>query len=383
LVAFLCNLPKEGKCIDFPDIQKGLYYGKMADKIARLSYGEYRENMNWYVKEFFRGIICEDNRTIQRENRKVYFIGTPDHYNIGDSVITYATYKILREVLGDCEIEEIPIMQFARKMPYLRRNVKSDDLLILQGGGNMGNIYWRNERIRREIISHFPHNLKVIFPETIYYENTETGKADFEFSKTIYNSNRIVIFAREQKSYEIMKDAYPKCRLFLVPDIVCALSPCQTGMQRQNVGLCVRNDIEKSISEQVKNQIMSELDALKESYVFLDMMYPSKGYIGKANRNKVVEKKIHEISSYKYVITDRLHGMILCFITGTPCLVIAGYNHKIQSFYETWFEKVPYIRFVTNVDNLMQELSYLNTLDSCIPEKMDFTQLKRILEEWK
>ena len=49
------------------------------------------------------------------------------------------------------------------KYPGQFINIKIDDLIVLQGGGNMGNIYWRNERIRREVISHFPKNLKVVF----------------------------------------------------------------------------------------------------------------------------------------------------------------------------------------------------------------------------
>ena len=113
------------------------------------------------------------------------------------------------------------------------------------------------------------------------------------------------------------------------------------------------------------------------------MMYNSKGYIGKANREFVVDKKIQEIASYKYVVTDRLHGMILCYITGTPCLVISKYNHKIKSFYNTWFRDVQYIRFVNNDSELEQGLEYISNMDACIPEEKNFNVIEQALEEWK
>lgn len=361
----------------------GIYSGKLSDKIASLSYGEQRENMGEYVKEFIRGYICDDYRKKNRTQKKVFFIGTPDHCNIGDHAITVATYKVLRAVLGDIDIEEIAIMDFARKLPYLLHNIRPDDLIILQGGGNMGNIYWRNERIRREVITHFPKNMKIIFPETIYYDKTTDGRKDFELSKRVYKNSNTIIFAREQKSYEIMKEAYPWSKIFLVPDIVCYLAPYDVCEKREKVGLCFRNDLEKSVSNSECKRIYEAIAMRGEKADLFDMMYPSNWKVGKSSRKKIVEKKIRELASYKYVITDRLHGMILCFITGTPCVAISKYNHKIQSFYDTWFKDVSYIRCLNSSDNVEHEISYLNSLENGNPNKMNFEELTKILEDWK
>lgn len=38
--------------------------------------------------------------------------------------------------------------------------------------------------------------------------------------------------------------------------------------------------------------------------------------------------------SAKLVITDRLHGMIFCYLTNTPCLVFQNNNHKVRETYE-------------------------------------------------
>ena len=373
------------KCIPKNVINEdsGIYYGKAADILASLSYGDYRENMGRYVKDFLRGYICDDRKEDYRTKKKVFFIGTPDHGNIGDHAITMASYIYLKDNLGDYEIEEIAIMEFARKLPYLKKNIKKDDLIILQGGGNMGNVYWRNERIRREVIKHFPYNKKVIFPETIYYEKSEEGQSDFRVSQKIYGNANTYLFAREEKSYEIMKEAYPKCKVFLVPDIVCYLAPYAVSERSGKIGLCLRSDMEKSADSTVTDRIITLLDERSEDYIYLDMMNKSGGKITKHNRNKIVESKIREIAGFKYIITDRLHGMILSYITGTPCIVLGNYNYKVQSFYETWFKDIDYIRFVYDVDRIDEEITLVNGLSGCKAEKLSFDSLSDIMEEWK
>ena len=361
----------------------GIYYGKFADKFASLSYGDNRNNMSWFVKEFIRGYICEDYKKKKHSHRKIFFLGTPDHGNLGDHAITVASYKLLYDVFGDVEIEEISILEFARKLPYLTHNIQDNDLIVLQGGGNMGNIYWRNERIRREVIVRFPKNIKVIFPETIYYENNEEGKLDFKLSKRVYKNKNTFIFAREQKSYEIMKKAYPASRVFLVPDVVCYMTAHDINNNRNCVGLCFRNDLEKGVNASIEQSIKDRLEQEELEYHYIDMMYKSKGYIGKANRKMLVYRKIDEIASYKFIITDRLHGMILSYITGTPCIVISKYNHKIQSFYETWFKDVEYIKFLYKEEELDDVIKCIGSKNACKPNTMNYKEIIRILEEWK
>ena len=54
---------------------------------------------------------------------------------------------------------------------------------------------------------------------------------------------------------------------------------------------------------------------------------------------------------------DRLHGMIFSAITQTPCLVFRNYNHKLESFYNTWLKDLPQIAFVNTVDELKDRIA--------------------------
>lgn len=323
--------------------------------------GETQPGISKYIRTYLRG--KDEIETRSKTAKRLYLIGTPNHYNMGDHIIAYATYVFLKDVVPEMEIIEISMKEFPCKLPQLQKEIQKEDILILQGGGNMGNIYWRNERIRREIIKRFYRNKIIIFPETIYYTRDCEGSADLAISQEIYaKAENLVVCAREEASYEIMKKTYPLNTIILVPDIVCYLEPA-IQMNREKVKLFYRNDLEQSISETIKADIEEFLKERELDYEYSDMMRFERGYIGSANRDRNVLDKIRDVAGAKLVVTDRLHAMILSVITGTPCLVISEYNHKIESTYYTWFETVPYVRLLKDRRRLKAEIEILLSMD--------------------
>ena len=57
-------------------------------------------------------------------------------------------------------------------------------------------------------------------------------------------------------------------------------------------------------------------------------------------REGEVLSKLEEFSSAELVITDRLHGMIFCAVTGTPCIVINSKSPKVRGCYQ-WICDLP------------------------------------------
>ncbi|MFX0112804.1 polysaccharide pyruvyl transferase family protein, partial [Bacillus pumilus] len=49
-----------------------------------------------------------------------------------------------------------------------------------------------------------------------------------------------------------------------------------------------------------------------------------------------------ELSKAPVVVTDRLHGMIFCAITQTPCVVLRSFDHKVMEGYE-WVAHLPFL----------------------------------------
>ena len=58
------------------------------------------------------------------------------------------------------------------------------------------------------------------------------------------------------------------------------------------------------------------------------------------------------------VITDTLHAMILCTITGTPCLAYDNISHKVSGVYE-WIRQIPYIHFYREEESLQECINQL------------------------
>lgn len=61
---------------------------------------------------------------------------------------------------------------------------------------------------------------------------------------------------------------------------------------------------------------------------------------------QLVADKLGQFQSARLVVTDRLHGMILAVLAGTPCLVLPNSNHKIRQTWLDWLRQVPQVRFL-------------------------------------
>ncbi|WP_232684040.1 polysaccharide pyruvyl transferase family protein [Leuconostoc mesenteroides] len=73
-----------------------------------------------------------------------------------------------------------------------------------------------------------------------------------------------------------------------------------------------------------------------------------------------LNSKLQEFSSSKIVITDRLHGMIVAYITGALAIVFDNQNNKVRHSYNDWLSDVDYIHFVAD-DYSNEELEKLIT----------------------
>ena len=342
------------------------------DAYAFIRYNEHRKGISNYIKQYRKGL--GESYYKKSEESIVYFVGSPDHQNIGDHAIATVTMEYIHDMMPETKVREISIDKFARRLPDLKRKISDKDIIVLQGGGNMGNIYWRNERIRWEIIKNFPNNKIYIFPETIYYDETAFGQAEKIISERIYNKHKnLTICAREKVSFDIMKKLYPKCNVILTPDIVCYTDRWKEVGERNGALLMLRSDIEKSVED---NNLVSDIvEKMGYRISYADMMYQQKGYIGKYNRDRIVSAKVSQLNKSELVVTDRLHGMILSAITGTPCVVFWGYNHKIKSYYDTWFKDVSYIELIGDVTELE------NAMARVLDKESDMEQLRKSLKQ--
>ncbi|SLL33526.1 polysaccharide pyruvyl transferase [Mycobacteroides abscessus subsp. abscessus] len=330
----------------------------------------------------------KNNRNIERDKPKIFVALAADYGNLGDVAITTAQITFLQDLFPNYNIITVYINELYEKLFTIRKLVTSNDIITIIGGGNMGNMYEGFEENRRNIVELFPNNKIISFPQTIDFEMNKKGEKSLGKSIKVYSKHdNLHIFAREVKSYEIMKKQFKNNKVYLVPDIVLYLSKEEPKLMREGILLCLRNDGEKKLSSTDKDNLITKINNSYSSVGFYDTHIGDENY-KKENANQELEKIWNAFKSSRLVITDRLHGMIFCAITQTPCLVLPNSNHKIAGTYSKWLSKLEYIKFVESYDenlilNLVRELYELNLNTSRISLSHEFFSLKSVLKENK
>lgn len=287
----------------------------------------------------------------------IILIGTPQHGNLGDQAISFAERNFLKENFGNMNIVEIQFSEVDYIIEKLKRIVKDSDIIMLHGGGNLGIEYLVEEELRRKVIKNFINNQITLFPQTIYFGDSEMGKIEFEKTKSIYSCHmNLTLIAREKLSFEIMKKSFINNKVILTPDIVLYLNQSKSKPQkRDKVLLCFRNDVESILDGNIKSEIISRLSPMHKVMITDTVVDHS---INKKDREKELEYIWSSFRKSKLVITDRLHGMVFAAITSTPCIVFSNYNHKVKYTYN-WIKHLPYVKFVEKKEDVFV---YINEL---------------------
>ena len=305
---------------------------------------------------------------IRKEDSKVFIALSPDYPNVGDIAICINQIKLLEKVFPNRKLIEIPIFNFDIYKAKMEKNINPDDIITIIGGGNMGNIWIKCEEIRRDLISTFPNNKIISFPQSIDFENNRAGNNEFQKTIKIYNNhNNLTIFSREQKSYEIMKSNF-KNNVYLVPDMVMNSSELQNkkDSKRTQFSLCFRNDKEKATSKDIIEKLVKLLENnnIRDIKIF-DTVIDDLEFKSEEKEN-IFNDMLNNFRNSKVIITDRLHGMIFSLITKTPCIALDNSNKKISSTYNTWLSNIPYIKLLNGYDEskIIEYISIFKTIDT-------------------
>ena len=167
----------------------------------------------------------------------------------------------------------------------------------------------------------------------------------------------MLLIAREEKTYTDMKALFPYNDIILTPDIVMTLDYHLPRTVRDGILLCFRNDWEKSISNEQIDKIQKQCGKLSKNVKLTDMR-SKEGFVSIENRMEVFLNKIEQFKHASLVITDRLHGMVFSAISGTPCIALSNYNHKVRETYK-WLKQLPYIKFCETTDEAINEIPRL------------------------
>lgn len=323
--------------------------------------------MNYCEKRYVRHMEEENYRLNDREfclantqrtpETNFWFLLEQGHNNIGDIAIGVAEQTLFEKYFPQVTMHFIYEQVFARYRKEISRQIQPRDVIILRGGGSIGNTVMHEKR-REEIIRRFKDNLIISMPQTMCFPNGEKGDREKRRAAKIYTSNpNLVLIAREEQSYHDMCETFPHTRVLLTPDTVMTMDFQLPTLRRRGILLCFRSDWEKSLTDGDKRLIENASVKLIDAIQHTDM-YDKERFVPFENRRMVLQNKIDQFKSASLVITDRLHGMVFSAITGTPCIALSNYNHKVEQTYK-WLQNLPYICYCRTAEEAAESISKL------------------------
>lgn len=239
----------------------------------------------------------------------------------------------------------------------------SNTIILLQGGGNFGDIWRSAQDFRLKIIKQYPNNKIIIFPQTVFYDNPELMKAD---AKIMERHKNLTICARDKVSYELLKKHFTN-NILLVPDMAFCIQPetlkkmqCPTQERtlflkrtdKELVGLDykIRSQYPITVSDwptmEHTDWVQVCLRATSIPRKLLGITQLNDWYGINVYRPQLIKKGVEFISQYKEIHTTRLHVAILCILLGKPFHFFDNSYRKNKTFFDTWLSDVNDIKFI-------------------------------------
>lgn len=274
----------------------------------------------------WRLVIKKDQR------RKILLFGTPTHGNLGDHAIALQEQYFFEDFFPEYKYCEILMPMYHTQKEKIKNIVTPEDLVVISGGGWMGNLWIHNEYVIREIVQTYPDNKIIILPQTVYYTTNELGEKEYRITNEIVKKHsNLHIFVREKKSYNFIKQKFEligNSNVYLVPDMVLYGKNIITKEKyvgcENVINVCIRDDCE---SEQ--ENIDDFYKKIKKNYNIKKVSTVIKSPVILKKRISKLQKSWTSFKNAKITITDRLHAMLFSVLNGTPCIVLNNKTGKV------------------------------------------------------
>lgn len=289
------------------------------------------------LKKFFSEII----------DSKYVYIDVPLYPNIGDWLIALGAWELLKDLPYRC----VGRWRWDDVEP---KEIDLKTIVLLQGGGNFGDLYRGATEARNKIISMFPDNKIIILPQTITYLNQNLIKLDVEVCA---QHKDLHICARDNQSYQILLQYFKKNKIYLLPDTALGLYgllPQQLNVEIEKtliLNRCDKEALELFIdSGDIRewNDIMSDIN-FNVVWIPYRLLHKVKKMLNSTILRRLENKYILNILypfikryipqyflRYQLIKTTRLHGYLLALIMHIPVEILDSKYQKIHNYNTTW-----------------------------------------------
>jgi pyruvyl transferase EpsO len=293
--------------------------------------------------------------------RRVALLDYPAYPNVGDSAIWLGQLALL-SALGVRPAYRADLRGF--RPERLRARV-GDGPILLGGGGNLGDLWEQHQRFREAVIREFPENPIVQLPQSIWFRDP----AALARARAAFDAHpRLMLLVRDRRSLALARDAF-RTPSALCPDPAFCLGPlARPASHRHESVWLLRTDLESAggaappgVPEDAR------FDWRREAPLWLAGLQArlsaaaARGGPAAAAWARAAEatyaplararlaRGLARLAAGRRVVTDRLHGHVLCLLLGIPHLLIDDRLGKLRAFHETWTASSELVTFCGGV----------------------------------
>ncbi len=294
-------------------------------------------------------------------DRPVALLDFPVYRNVGDSAIWLGAIASLRRrgihtLRYACSFKTYSRRELARRI--------GDGTILLSGGGNFGDLYPPHQRLREDVIAGFPAHRIIQLPQSISFRTREA----LERSRQVITAHpRLTLLMRDHRSLELAGREYAGVPSQLCPDTSLALGVLRpVRLPSDRIVWLSRTDSESLATTPRSTPAGVErvdwigvprtaLDDLGDRVHRRIRSHPRvmRWLYGSIARRRL-HRGIHLLSGARCVITDRLHGHILCMQLGIRHFLLPSSTGKVRAFFETWTHPSPLVRWCDDESEALQ-----------------------------
>ncbi|MDG5815550.1 polysaccharide pyruvyl transferase family protein [Chitinispirillales bacterium ANBcel5] len=308
-------------------------------------------------------------------NSDYIFLDLPYYTNIGDVLIWKGTEDMLKTLPYKC-IYKSSIEN------YVKPQISSDVIILLQGGGNFGDIWRRHTKFSLKIIQDYPENRIIILPQTVYYKSSQTMHSDAHLMSMHKN---LTLCARDTTTFKLLNRYFSKNHLVLMPDMAFCISRDFINKYKNAAhkeSLFINRKDQEQLSPDQNNYTFDhngveerEWPSMEKPMFHTKMLFWCKKITSALTRRNVFPKTMNKltdfyaqkifmpkilklgiqfISEYQYVYSTRLHGAILAVLLNKPVTFFDNSYGKNSTFYTTWLKNYKHIKFIKKDEMLLK-----------------------------
>lgn len=302
--------------------------------------------------------VISDSLTPLIDSDYIY-LDTPYYDNIGDVLIWEGTEQFLYTLPYRCLLK-------TSFFTFDFRPIDKKTVILLQGGGNFGDLWYGPHDFRKNIIYHYPDNKIIILPQTVYYISRKTLIKD---AILFHAHKHLTICARDLFSYKLLKRNCFAKNIVCVPDMAFfidqnTLLPSINNKTNLNLYL-KRCDKELSEYNKTNKYIENSCDVhdwptyekedtvLKHLQFLIDKKKDFDQYAEEVFRKHMVQTGVDFLSMYNNIYTTRLHACILSILLDKDVTMFNNSYGKNYYFYNSWLKNIQGVNLIGEQSNVL------------------------------